>query len=171
MQNRVSANIALFLTALIWGLSFVAQRAGMEYVEPFTFNMVRCILGGFSLIPVILWFKVTQPDTRTERRKHVQHINLWRAGVACGLALFIAMTIQQYAMQFVGAGKGGFITALYVVFVPLITVLMGSKLGKNVIVSVILSVVGLYLLEDEETERGKDNKAELLISDVFKDAR
>lgn len=146
MQNRVSANIALFLTALIWGLSFVAQRAGMEYVEPFTFNMVRCVLGGFSLIPVIVWYKVSQPDTRTERKKHFQHINLERAGIACGLALFVAMTVQQYAMQFVGAGKGGFITALYVVFVPLITVLMGSKLEKNVIVSVILSLIGLYLL-------------------------
>lgn len=146
MKNRFSANLALFMTALIWGLSFVAQRAGMDYVGPFTFNMVRCILGGFSLIPVILWFKVSQPDMRTERKKHFQHINLERAGIACGLALFVAMTIQQYAMQFVGAGKGGFITALYIVFVPLITVLMGSRLSKNVIVSVVLSVIGLYLL-------------------------
>ncbi len=146
MENKFTANLALFMTALIWGLSFVAQRAGMEYVEPFTFNMVRCILGGFSLIPVILWLKVSQTDNRTERRKHIQHINLERAGIACGLALFTAMTIQQYAMQFVGAGKGGFITALYIVFVPLIMVLMGSKLGKNVVVSVILSVIGLYLL-------------------------
>ena len=136
MKNRFSANIALFMTALIWGLSFVAQRAGMDYVGPFTFNTVRCILGGFSLIPVILWIKVAEPDKRTERRKHFQHINLERAGIACGLALFVAMTIQQYAMQFVGAGKGGFITALYIVFVPLITVLMGSKLSNNVIVSV-----------------------------------
>ena len=74
MKNKLTSNIALFLTALIWGLSFVAQRAGMEYIEPFTFNMVRCVLGGLSLIPVILWVKVSKPDHRTERRKHFQHI-------------------------------------------------------------------------------------------------
>ena len=112
MENRFTANLALFMTALIWGLSFVAQRAGMDYVEPFTFNMTRSILGGLSLLPVIIWMKASHPDTRTERRKHAQHINLWRAGTACGIALFIAMSIQQYAMQYVGAGKGGFITAL-----------------------------------------------------------
>lgn len=146
MENRFTANLALFMTALIWGLSFVAQRAGMEYVEPFTFNMVRCILGGLSLVPVILFIKVSHPDTRTERRKHIQHINLERAGIACGVVLFIAMTIQQYAMQYVEAGKSGFITALYIVFVPMIAVMMGDKLSKNIIISVILSIIGLYFL-------------------------
>ena len=146
MKNKITANIALFMTALIWGLSFVAQRAGMEYIEPFTFNMVRCILGGLSLIPVILLVKVSVPDTRTERRKHFQHINLARAGIACGIALFAAMTVQQYCMKFVGAGKAGFITALYIIFVPILTVLLGEKLKKRVIVSVFLALFGLYLL-------------------------
>lgn len=146
MKNKLTANIALFMTALIWGLSFVAQRAGMEYVGPFTFNMVRSILGGLSLIPVILWVKIHQPDKRTKRRKHFQHINLARAGIACGTALFIAMSIQQYCMQFVNAGKGGFITALYIVFVPVISILLGDKLKKEIIISIFLSVIGLYLL-------------------------
>ena len=146
MKNKLSSNIALFMTAFIWGLSFVAQRAGMEYIDPFTFNMVRSILGGLSLIPVILWVKVSNPDRRTERRKHFQHINLTRAGIACGTALFIAMTIQQYCMQYVGAGKGGFITALYIIFVPILSILLGDKLKKEIIISVFLAVVGLYLL-------------------------
>lgn len=146
MKNKLTSNIALFLTALIWGLSFVAQRAGMEYIGPFTFNMVRSILGGLSLIPVIIWVKVSKPDTRTERRKHFQHINLMRAGIACGLALFTAMTIQQYCMQYVSAGKGGFITALYIIFVPILSVLLGERLKKEVIISVFLAVIGLYLL-------------------------
>lgn len=146
MQNKLTSNIALFLTALIWGLSFVAQRAGMEYIEPFTFNMVRCVLGGLSLIPVILWVKVSKPDHRTERRKHFQHINLARAGISCGVALFLAMSIQQYCMKFVGAGKAGFITALYIIFVPILTVLLGERLRKRVIVSVFLALIGLYLL-------------------------
>lgn len=146
MQNKLSSNIALFLTALIWGLSFVAQRAGMEYIGPFTFNMVRSFLGGLSLIPVILWVKISTGDKRTERRKHAQHINLIRAGIACGTALFLAMSVQQYCMQFVGAGKGGFITALYIIFVPILTVLLGEKLKKQIIISVFLAFIGLYLL-------------------------
>ena len=146
MKKRVFANLALFMTALIWGLSFVAQRAGMEYIDPFTFNMIRSFLGSLSLLPVILFVKVTSPDKRSPRRKHEQHINLARGGIGCGLALFIAMTIQQYCMQFVSAGKAGFITALYIVFVPVIVVLGGAKLNKNVIISVLLSVIGLYFL-------------------------
>ena len=146
MRDKILSNTALFLTALIWGLSFVAQRAGMEYIDPFTFNTIRSILGGFSLIPLILWMKYSAPDTRTAEIKRTQHMNLARAGIGCGVALFIAMTIQQYCMQYVGAGKAGFITALYVVFVPVITILYGEKLNKNIVISVILSVVGLYLL-------------------------
>lgn len=146
MKNKLIANLALFLTALIWGLSFVAQREGMEYIGPFTFNAIRSFLGGLSLIPVILWVKYSKPDTRTERRKKYQHINLARAGIGCGLALFTAMSIQQYCMQFVSAGKAGFITALYIIFVPIISVLQGKKLEKNIIISVLLAVIGLYLL-------------------------
>lgn len=146
MENKFTANAALFLTALIWGLSFVAQRAGMEYVGPFTFNLVRSILGGLSLIPVILCVKIITPDTRTPEVKHSQHINLERAGIACGLVLFFAMSIQQYCMQYVTAGKGGFITALYIIFVPILTVLCGEKLNKKIIVSVSLALFGLYLL-------------------------
>jgi len=146
MKNKLTSNIALFLTALIWGLSFVAQRAGMEYIGPFTFNAVRSFLGGLSLLPLIAFIKFSKPDTRSERRKHAQHINLERAGIACGVALFLAMTIQQYCMQFVGAGKAGFISALYIIFVPIISILIGDKLKKAVIVSVFLALIGLYLL-------------------------
>ena len=146
MQNRLLANLALFTTALIWGLSFVAQRAGMEYIGPFTFNMVRSILGGISLIPVIVFVKFSSVDNRTERRKHFQHVNLVRAGLACGIALFLAMTVQQYCMKYVTAGKAGFISALYIIFVPIIAILLGDKLKKNVIISVFLALFGLYFL-------------------------
>lgn len=146
MKNKLLANLALFLTAFIWGISFVAQREGMEHVGPFTFNMVRSFLGALSLLPVVFWVKFSKPDNRTERRKRYQHINLARAGIACGLALFTAMSIQQYCMQYVTAGKAGFISALYIIFVPIISVLQGQKLEKNVVVSVILAIIGLYLL-------------------------
>lgn len=146
MKNRLAGNIALFLTALIWGLGFVAQRAGMEFIGPFTFNAVRNFLGALSLVPLILWVKYSKPDTRTNKRKFVQRVGLAKAGISCGIALFIAMSIQQYCMQFVGAGKAGFITALYIIFVPVFSVFMGSKLAKRVVFSVFLSVIGLYLL-------------------------
>ena len=124
----------------------MAQRAGMEFIGPFTFNAVRSFLGALSLVPLILWAKYSKPDKRTEKRKFVQRVTLARAGVSCGIALFIAMSIQQYCMQFVGAGKAGFITALYIIFVPIFSIFMGSKIAKRVIFSVFLSVIGLYLL-------------------------
>ena len=146
MKNRLAGNIALFLTALIWGLGFVAQRAGMEFIGPFTFNAVRSFLGALSLVPLIIWFKYSKADTRTPARKYVQRVGLAKAGISCGIALFVAMSIQQYCMQFVGAGKAGFITALYIIFVPIFSVFMGSKIAKRIIFSVFLSVIGLYLL-------------------------
>ena len=146
MKNRLVGNFALFLTALIWGMGFVAQRAGMEFIGPFTFNAVRSFLGALSLVPLILWVKYSKADKRTPKRKFVQRVSLAKAGFSCGLALFIAMSIQQYCMQFVGAGKAGFITALYIIFVPIFSIFTGSKIAKRVIFSVFLSVIGLYLL-------------------------
>ena len=146
MKNRLAGNFALFLTALIWGLGFVAQRSGMEFIGPFTFNAVRSFLGALSLLPLILWFKYSTPDKRTPNRKYIQRVSLVKAGLYCGLALFTAMSIQQYCMQYVGAGKAGFITALYIIIVPIISLFMGTKIAKRVIVSVVLSVIGLYLL-------------------------
>ncbi len=146
MKNRLAGNLALFLTALIWGLGFVAQRAGMEYIGPFTFNAVRSFLGALSLVPLILWVKYSKPDERTPIRKFCQRVSLAKAGISCGIMLFIAMSIQQYCMQFVGAGKAGFITALYIIFVPILSLFLGTKMAKRVIFSVIISVIGLYLL-------------------------
>ena len=146
MKNRLVGNLALFLTALIWGMGFVAQRAGMEFIGPFTFNAVRNFLGALSLVPLILWVKYSKVDKRTPVRKYVQRVGLAKAGISCGIALFIAMSIQQYCMQFVGAGKAGFITALYIIFVPVFSIFTGSRIAKRVIFSVFLSVVGLYLL-------------------------
>ena len=93
MKNRLVGNFALFLTALIWGMGFVAQRAGMEFIGPFTFNAVRSFLGALSLVPLILWVKYSKADKRTPKRKFVQRVSLAKAGFSCGLALFIAMSI------------------------------------------------------------------------------
>ena len=154
MNKKFLANIALFLTALIWGLSFVAQKAGMDFVGPFSFNTARSILGGFSLLPVIGIVKMMQEDKRTPIKKDVQHIRLAQGGIACGVALWIAMTIQQYCMLHATAGKAGFITALYIIYVPLIAMFFGKKVTRNVWISVGLAVIGLYLLCFKDTFGG-----------------
>ncbi len=146
MKKQFAANIALVFTALIWGLSFVAQRSGMEYVGPYTFNAVRSFLGSLSLLPVIAFFKLLYADTRTDEEKHNQHKDLFKGGIFCGIALFLAMTIQQYCMQYVPAGKAGFISALYLIFVPLIAVFMGKKIHKLLVISLLMAIIGLYLL-------------------------
>ena len=133
-KNRFTGNLALFLTALIWGLGFVSQRAGMEHIGPFTFNAVRSFLGALSLIPVIFWVKFSKPDMRSKAKKFYQRFNLLKAGCLCGLVMFLAMGIQQYNIQYV------------TIFVPLISVFLGTKIAKRVLVSVLMAVYGLYLL-------------------------
>lgn len=146
--QQINANIALLLTAAISGLSFVAQKNGMEFVGPFTFNASRAFLGTLSLIPVIFIFKLM--SMKNDRRKRLvklrQRILLAKSGFVCGLVLFLALTVNQFCMIYAPAGKAGFITSLYVIFVPLISFLMGRKLHFNVKMSVILAAIGLYLL-------------------------
>ncbi len=146
MKKQILSNTALFLTALIWGLSFVAQRAGMEFIEPFTFNTVRCFLGGISILPLIGIIQAVRTDKITSENKGGRRILLIKGGILCGIALFFAMSLQQYCMQFVGAGKAGFISALYILFVPIIASIFGKKLEWNVKISIITAVTGLYLL-------------------------
>ncbi len=167
MNKRVLSNFALFLTALIWGLSFVAQKAGMEYVGPFSFNFARSILGGLSLIPLIFIVKLIKKDRRTKEIKHQQHVELAKAGLSCGAALFTAMSIQQYSMISASAGKAGFISALYIIYVPLISMFFGQKLEKNVKISVGIALIGLYLLCFKPNSGGFDFYDILLLISAF----
>lgn len=167
MNKKILSNIALFLTALIWGVSFVAQKAGMDYVGPFSFNFARSILGGLSLIPLIFFVKFTHEDRRPKEYKHKQHQLLAKAGISCGLALFTAMSIQQYSMLSVSAGKAGFISALYIIFVPLIALFLGQKITNAVKVSVGMAVIGLYLLCFKSNSGGFDFYDILLLISAF----
>lgn len=155
MDRKILSNVALFLTALIWGVSFVAQKEGMKYLDPFSFNCVRSLLGGISLMPLIFIYKITHTIEQKHREfKHKQHILLAQAGLSCGLALFTAMSIQQYAMIYSDAGKAGFITSLYIIFVPAIMACFGQKLNRNIKISIGLALVGLYLLCFKNTTGG-----------------
>ena len=164
MKNTSLRNpLMLLLTAVIWGVAFVAQSVGMEYIGPFTFNCVRCLIGGVVLIPCI-WIlgRVRGSETvsgteesekragkngKTERayRKNERRI-LLTGGLCCGLVLFVASNLQQFGIQYTSVGKAGFITAMYIVLVPVLGVFLKKKIGLKVWISVALAVVGLYLL-------------------------
>lgn len=166
-NKTVFANLALLITAFLWGVSFVAQKAGMEYVGPFSFNCVRSFLGGLCLIPFIYIAKLFKEDHRPKRMKHLQHILLAKAGICCGAALFTAMSIQQYSMLSASAGKAGFISSLYIIFVPIISICFGHKLSRNVKISLILAVIGLYLLCFKNNTSGFDYYDILLLISAF----
>lgn len=136
-------NILLVLTALIWGCAFVAQSVGMDYVGPFTFNMARFLIGAIVLLPVI-WFMDRQWKTGAE--KGAGQKTLIIGGICCGIALAVASTLQQWGILFTTVGKAGFITAMYIVIVPLLGVFIGKKVRPLIIGCVAIAVVGFYFL-------------------------
>lgn len=147
-RQKLKGNAMLLTSALIWGAAFVAQSVGMQYVGPFTFNGVRSLLGGLVLLPVIMLL-----DRRSGRRPTLWGTNdraersaLLRGGVCCGLVLAAASGLQQFGMQHTTVGKAGFITALYIVIVPIFSIFLGRRAGLNIWVSVAIAVGGMYLL-------------------------
>lgn len=147
-KEQMRNSLILLLTATIWGVAFVAQSVGMDYVGPFTFNCIRNIIGGIVLIPCIFLIgkingqsKVTLlPDNKEERKM------LIIGGVLCGIFLCAASNMQQLGIMYTTVGKAGFITACYIVIVPIMGMILGKKTGLGIWVSVILAVMGLYLL-------------------------
>lgn len=147
-------SLLLLLTAAIWGVAFVAQSVGMDYVGPFTFNTVRSLLGGIVLIPCIVLLKrinVGSKDT-AGAAEHAswdpagQRKVLLTGGVACGVLLCIASNLQQFGIMYTSVGKSGFITAMYIVLVPVLGIFLKKKAGIKIWCSVAIAVGGLYLL-------------------------
>ncbi|MCD8073683.1 MAG: DMT family transporter [Lachnospiraceae bacterium] len=143
--------LLLFLTAAIWGAAFVAQSVGMDYVEPFTFNFARSIIGGIVLLPCILFLDGQkkkaggQAPADFSRQTAGRH-TLLLGGVCCGVALFVASALQQIGIQYTTVGKAGFITAMYIVLVPVFGIFLKKKAGGRLWLCVLLAVAGLYLL-------------------------
>ena len=135
----------LFLTAFILGTAFVAQSVGMDHIGPFTFNAVRSLVGGLALIPVILVFNRRKSPARRQTEGANRKV-LLLGGVCCGLALGVASCLQQVGMQYTTVGKAGFLTALYIVIVPILGLFFRRKAGAKLWVSVAIAIVGLYLL-------------------------
>ncbi len=145
---RLRANLLLLLTAVVWGFAFVAQRSGMAFVGPFTFNAVRFLIGGLMLVPLMI---VMDRRTTESGRPLVplRDRNLLMGGVLVGLVLFGAATLQQMGVALTTAGKAGFITSLYVVLVPLLGLALGHRSSAAVWLGAVLAAAGLYFLTIE----------------------
>lgn len=171
-------SLLLVLTATIWGVAFVAQSVGMDYVQPFTFNAVRNLIGAAVLVPVILVLdrqkknsadeksadmqkasrdrqKVSGTDGEAGRQKNGrdegkradrQNNDLLFGGLSCGIILFLASSLQQFGIQYTSVGKAGFITAMYIVLVPVFGIFLHRKTGLRIWIAVAMAVAGLYLL-------------------------
>lgn len=138
--------LLLLLTAAIWGVAFVAQSVGMDYVEPFTFNGVRNLLGALVLLPVIYYFHKKEDTAELKEDSKT----LWIGGGLCGLCLCVASSLQQIGIQYTTAGKAGFLTAMYIIIVPVIGLFFKQKCSPFVGISIVLATIGLYLLSIKE---------------------
>ncbi len=147
MQKKITLRAAIMMVtaALIWGVAFVAQSAGMDHVGPFTFGCVRAILGVLTLLPVIPYLdkKLTG---RVRSFEECGGKQLLLAGVSCGVILTTASMFQQFALLTTSAGKAGFLTTLYIVFVPLLGLFLRRRVGRKVYFAVVIAIFGMYLL-------------------------
>ena len=158
-QIPLKNSLFLLLAAIIWGIAFVAQSVGMEYVGGFTFSAVRSLLGSVVLIPLILIsgrknsadaaatkansFVGSSDGTVSSIRKRK---DLIIGGISCGICLCLASNFQQFGIKYTTVGKAGFITACYIVIVPIIGLFLGKKCSKFIWAAVAMALIGLYLL-------------------------
>lgn len=157
MRNRsrmsrlqIRNSLLLLLTATVWGMGFVAQSVGMEYVGVFTFTSVRSWIAGIVLIPCI-WFldKINSKEKKeaeAESEQLASQKTLLLGGVCCGILLTIASSLQQIGVQYTTVGKAGFITAFYIIMVPILGIFMKKRCAPSVWIGVIFALAGLYCL-------------------------
>lgn len=147
MKKQLKGSLSIIAATIIWGSTFVAQSVGMDHIGPFTFQAVRCLLGGLILLPIIaIADRFSHAADGKNFFSRWREKKLWKAGLLCGTPLFIAMNLQQMGMVYTDAGKAGFLTAMYIVFVPILGIFIGQKPSKWIPLSVLLGVTGLYLL-------------------------
>lgn len=140
MSKQFKGTLALLLATAIWGSTFVAQSVGVEKIGPFTFLAIRCILAVAVLLPVI-YFRNNDKFLQILMDKR-----LWKVGAICGVALFVATALQQLGLMYTTAGKSGFITAMYIVLVPIFGLFLKKKPPNSVLLSILIAAFGLYFL-------------------------
>lgn len=144
--KKIRNTILLLITALIWGTAFVAQSEGGKEIGPFSFNGIRSVIGGIVLLPVIIFMDKTgrsgrKPVTKEDKKR------LLTGGILCGVILFLGSSLQQLGLYLgTTAGKAGFLTACYILIVPILGIFLKKRCGINVWCGVVLTIVGLYML-------------------------
>ena len=144
MNKQIKGSLVLLCGTIIWGSAFIAQSVGMELIGPFTFQAVRCLLAVvfLALLTLVFDFRLGIPASLRKWKSK----RLWFAGGICGCALFIAASLQQVGLLYTDPGKAGFLTAMYIVLVPMLGIFLHRRPGLNAVFSVLLALVGLYLL-------------------------
>lgn len=144
INKKLKGNLILFITAIIWGVSFVSQSVGMDYIEPNTFMGIRTTMGGLVLLPFIFFSDRAKKKNCTYQKTDFK--KLLKYGAPCGLFLCIASTLQTYGLQVTTTAKSGFLTALYIIFVAIFGVICAKKMNFKLISGVLTAVLGMYFL-------------------------
>lgn len=156
-MKQLRGSLLLLLTAMIWGAAFVAQSVGMDHVGPYTFLFTRSVLGALVLLPVI-YFR----DKKGKKEKQPeQNKTLLIGGICCGGALFVASILQQIGIQETTAGKAGFLTAMYMILVPIVGLFFGKRPGIKLWGAVAVALVGMYFLCLYGADLGSINRGDL----------
>ena len=142
MKNKTKGILALVCATIIWGSTFIAQSVGMDYIGPFTFLTMRAVLA----VPFLILLIFVIERNPAETIKKWMNPKLWKAGFICGISLFIAAALQQIGIIYTTAGKAGFITAMYILLVPILGAFLGKMPPITVWISVAMAVAGLYFL-------------------------
>ena len=145
MKKQLQGSLLLVLATLIWGSTFVAQSTGMDHIGPFTFLAIRNIMGAVFLFLLSFITDRFIQDGKTAKERWLDP-KLWKAALFCGTPLFVAAALQQMGIVSTDPGKSGFLTAMYIVFVPILGIFLKKKPSKWIPVSVVLGVIGLYFL-------------------------
>lgn len=136
----------LVLVTIIWGLGFIAQLIGGDYLDAYTFNFCRNIVATIILLVLALFLDLIKKKKNVVVETKWNNKKLWIGGSLAGVALIFAMTTQQMGIMLEGAGKSGFLTALYIIFVPIISLIFGKKINRYVAIAIVFSLTGLYLI-------------------------
>ncbi len=142
-KGTLTSSLLLLLTATIWGMAFVAQSVGMDYMGPMTFNGIRFLMGGIVLLPLVL---IGRKKKRKAEALGRTGKTVVIGGICCGLALCAASLFQQYGIMYTTVGKAGFITTLYIIMVPILGIFLKRRAPKKVFVAAIIAAAGMYLL-------------------------
>jgi len=146
MKKQAISAAELLLTAFIWGVAFVAQSVGMDYIGPFTFICVRNIIGGLVLIPLIFFLGKIDKTNRSEQEAGEYKKNTLLGGICCGVFLCAASCFQQFGIMYTTVGKAGFITALYIIIVPILGIFIKKRVAGIVWLSSVIAIAGFYML-------------------------